>query len=306
VPELGSAGRSWAAVGDDPAAWQPVRDGYPDRAVWDWYVGLAAARKADPVLRDGDLRFLLVDDRARTLAYSRFRPDGAVAIVALNPDRETAARASVPMADARGAGMPVPDGTRFRDATGSVSGEIVVAGGALHVDLPALAGAVLVPVPGQDMAPPAVPGGLAAAAASDGSVAVSWDAVEGAGGYRLWRSPLAGGLYEPVAMPVAGTSAWGDRPGPGSWHYVVQALDGTGNASARSAEVAVGVVAPTAAPTAPGGTGGPAGPSAAPSEGDANPSIDPAFAVLAVVVALGALGLVAGAAATRRARRRAP
>ena len=290
LPLLGPPDRDWDAVRRDPLTWRPIRDGYPDEAVWDWYRGLVAARRANPVLRDGDLRFLLANDRDRTLAYSRFLPEGTVAIVAVNPDRDRPATLVIPVGEARGPGVSIPDGTRFRDAAGAATGDVVVSGGTLVVDLPALTGALLVPVPGQDLAPPAAPAVTVGAVQGGDLVTVSWGPVEGAGSYEVWRSPLAGGLFEPVATVGGGATGWSDRPGPGAWHYLVRAVDAAGNTSAPSVQVGVILLAPT--PT-PAGSGGPAGPTGDPGRsGRGSPGPDLAVVLLALATVVGALGLL--------------
>ena len=54
-----------------------------DEALRDWYRDLATLRADHVALRDGDLRFVLADDEAGTLAYTR-RTDEEAALVVLN------------------------------------------------------------------------------------------------------------------------------------------------------------------------------------------------------------------------------
>jgi len=301
---LGGPGRDWVAARDDPATWRPVRDGYPDASVWSWYRSLVALRRAQPVLRDGDVRFLLADDRARTLAYSRFLPDGTVAIVALNPDRARAARLEIPVGDARGPGVSIPEGTRLRVVAGDGGGDVVVSGRSVVLDLPALGGAVLVPAPGQDLAPPPAPADVGFVDLPGGTVTLAWAPADGVVARQVWRSPLAGGSFELVATVDESAAGWSDRPGPGTWHYLVRVIDVAGNVSPPSAEVAVTVAAARPAPAGSGAaetaTPAPAG------DGGGPPGAGAVIVLLALAAAAAALGLLALVVRARRPRRDRP
>ncbi|MEW2556879.1 PHB depolymerase family esterase [Streptomyces zhihengii] len=75
------------------------------------------------------------------------------------------------------------------------------------------------------------PGGLSARAASDTSIVLRWNAVEGAAGYAVHR----GGSRVAV---VSGTTWTDTSPAPGSTHtYTVAARDAAGTEGARSAPV---------------------------------------------------------------------
>ena len=83
---------------------------------------------------------------------------------------------------------------------------------------------------------PAAPSGIAASALSSSSIRVSWDAVAGADGYEVLRSPSGGGPYSVVGTPT-GTSF--DDSGLGAattFFYVVRATNTSGE-SPDSAEV---------------------------------------------------------------------
>ncbi len=217
-----------------------------DASLHAWYQALASLRADLPVLRDGALQFLVTNNRDRTLAYSRYEGAG-LAVVALNPDPDKAARIRVPLADALGTGTGVPDGVRFTDRVGGM--RVTSADGALIVDLPPLTGAVLVPddpVP----APLAAPSGLAAVpqATNAATVSVRWDPVPGAdGGYVVYRSPLAGGPATVAGRTSGPTDAVlpADRPPtPGTWWYTVRAVDAKGWVGAPSTLASVVVGAP--------------------------------------------------------------
>ncbi len=197
-----------------------------DTELRDWYRLIANLRGRLDALKTGDLRFLLADDAAGTLAFGR-RTATQAAVTALNlSDAEETV--TIPVAGY------IPDGAVLDSAFDGVAA--TVAGGSLTVTLPARGSALLVTRPGVDLVGPAAPAGLVAAA-SPASVALSWTSVDGAAGYRVLRSILPGG-YEPIG--TTGEAAFSDasaRPGT-TWHYVVEALDAAGNAGERSADVA--------------------------------------------------------------------
>ncbi len=266
-----------------------------DAALRDWYRELALVRRSAAVLRDGDLRFLVANDRDRTLAFSRFDGSGGLAIVALNPDREREATITIPMADARGSGVPVPDGLVLADVVpGSGPATVhTVAGGELSITLPPLGAALLVPVAGTDLAPPAAPTGLGA---EQGATRLRWDPVAEAVRYRVERASFADGptivvgetadtgLVDPAAPPMAPV-------------YLVRAIDAAANVG-PPATLEIGPALPSATP-------GPASPGATTPPGDEAPAggLPPAvpFAVVAGlgIVLAGAMILVV----RRRSRR---
>jgi glycosidase len=199
-----------------------------DQSQLAWYRKLITLRRQNAVLRTGGLDFLLTDDEARTLAYSR-RAGGQLAIVALNRAEDGARTLEIPLAGV------LRDGVTFTDRlTGA---HYTSADGALTLALPALGGALLVADAGQDLAGPAAPTGLAAAA-GNGFVDLSWSAVGGAASYTVYRSPLSGGGYEAIGM-TGGTSLHDATVENGTrYFYVVRALDALGNEGAASNEAA--------------------------------------------------------------------
>ncbi len=58
-------------VNYDPEKTRPVDQVKPDTALLDFYKKLVAMRKANPVLANGSLEFIIVDDKKMVLAYSR-------------------------------------------------------------------------------------------------------------------------------------------------------------------------------------------------------------------------------------------
>ncbi len=270
-----------------------------DATLHAWYRTLAAVRRDVAILRDGALRFLVTNDRDRTLAFSRYDDAAGLAIVAMNPDPDRAARIRIPLADARGAGVGVPDGIRFIDRTWGPA--ITSADGALAVDLPPLGAAILVPddpIP----APLVAPSGVAIAAPADAGspVTLRWDPVPGAdGAFVVYRSPLPGGPLTLVGRTQgsAGTVSFMDpRPRAGTWWYTVRAVDARGWVGRPSVEASVTVAAPrpSAGPNAPG---------TAPAEGGQG-GAPPALVALAALAALAGVGLLWIAFMARRRRRR--
>jgi glycosidase len=211
-------------TGDDdpddrrPYPWSDL-GGTPDDELLDRYQTLAGVRQADPVLTQGDLRFLLVGtDDEGTVAYGR-RMDSAAAVVALNRSNE-ARNVTVPVAGF------LPDGTQltWRFATGAVPQEVTVRDGAITFDLPPLSG-VLLEAADINLEPPA-PSNLVFAGDR-----FDHDDSAGAVSYNLYASPVSGGGYVRVASLA-------DAPA-GSRYFVVTAVDEAGNESGYSNEVEV-------------------------------------------------------------------
>jgi hypothetical protein len=92
--------------------------------------------------------------------------------------------------------------------------------------------------------PPAAPASLTATA-GNGSVALSWAAVTGAGEYHVLRSAAAGGPYTQIAV-ATGTSLTDTAVTSGTtYYYVVRAANGSSCESGNSPEASA---APTASP----------------------------------------------------------
>ncbi len=209
------------------------KGGSPDTALRAHYTSLANLRASLPALTDGDLRILLADDAAGTVAYGR-RTDASAAVVAVN--RSSAEQTlAIPVAGY------LPDGTtltiRFA-ANGSGSGSVTVTDGTLTVIVPPMAALVLA-ANGIDLEAPAAPSGLQVTGEAANTVELGWDAVDGAAGYHVYASPLHGGGYVPVtASPVISTSfSVTGLENARTYHFVVRALDEAGNEGAPSAEV---------------------------------------------------------------------
>jgi glycosidase len=209
----------------------PALGGKPDRALEAHYRALAGLRGDATVLRSGDLRLLLADDDAETVAFGR-KGAAQAAVVAIN-------RSGVERTLELSIGRYLPDGASFarRYAVGEAGAAATVAGGVLRLTLGPKSGAVWVAT--GDFAPPAAPSGLRVTSEGNGQVGLAWNAVAGAASYNVYRSPLSGGGWVKAnTSPVTGTSfeATG-LPNAVASYFVVRALDEHGNESGPSNEV---------------------------------------------------------------------
>ncbi len=192
------------------------------------YQALTSLRNEYSFLRTGSFDRLYTHNDDETYAYGR-KDDTGAAIVAINRS-EYGRSLSIDLAGY------VPEGTVLTDAL--VGGTYTVSGGQVAVSLGGRWGAILITPPGTDLTPPDAPDGLDAAV-GDGSVDLTWDAVPGAAGYFVYRSPVTGGGYERLTLePLADLAFRDDTVANGSlYYYVVTAVDHKGNESARSNEV---------------------------------------------------------------------
>jgi len=245
------------------------------------YRQLATTRDALPVLRGGDLRFLLTDASSRALVFARTEP-GALAITAVNPGSAGVAL-DVPLAQPIDGGTPIRDGIRFRDVLGGP--DVASADGHLRIVLPPLGGALLVPVPGQLLVAPDAPADLSAVR-SDGGAVLGWSPQVGAISYTVWRSPVAGGGY--VLAGTTSAPTFTDQAAPAAaLHYVIRTIDAAGNVSPASDDV-VAPAEPLPVPSARPGASSP-----------------PEPPVAIVVIVLGVLGMGMFVAILRRRSPRA-
>lgn len=216
--------------------WEDIRDGKPDVALYQHYSTLAAARRAEPALTQGALRFLLADDAAGTIAYARSTPTRG-ALVALNVSNSQRTL-TIPVAGT------LPDGTTLtvRYAVGSgapaTGQQVRVAGGTVTLPLPALGGALL-QTGVTDLAGPAAPR-LADPVEGSGTLALSWSAVPDAVSFNVYLSPVTGGGWVKAnSAPVTGTAyTVTGLVNTQRYYVVVRGVDAAGNEGASSNEVA--------------------------------------------------------------------
>jgi fibronectin type 3 domain-containing protein len=200
----------------------------PDNALLAYYTSLGQLRASLGPLADGDFRVLAADDTAGVLAFGR-RTGTRAALVVLNGSA-SAQTVSVPVAGICRRG-------RRSSRRSAAAAATSVSGGSVSVSVPALSGVVLA-TGVVDLTPPAAPTGLVASASS-GAVALSWNAVAGATGYAVYRSPVTGGGYANVGSSSGTSFTDGGLPNGTRVYYVVKALDAAGNESEASNEVAV-------------------------------------------------------------------
>ncbi len=214
---------------DDPDDRRPYPWGSEDQALRAYYQQLAGLRRDHEALRTGDLKFLLADDSANVLAFGR-RTAGEAAVTVLNlSDQQREISIDV-------SGW-LPNGTQLAQLDPQNIGKVMVEAGHLSIVLPPRGAQVLLTGAGADLAAPAAPSGLTAAAQA-GRVTLAWQPVADATGYTVWRSIVAGGGYQQVGAMTTTSSFADSRARSGTrYHYVVVAQDAAGNASARSAEV---------------------------------------------------------------------
>jgi len=207
------------------------KGGKPDLNMFSHYQALAGLRRQYPVLTNGDLKVLLADDAAETVAYGRKTTDQA-ALVVIN--RSSAARTiSIPVAGY------LPDGVTLNSIYDVGNGgtlSTVVSNGLVHVQI-APHCAWLLATRTVDLKPPAAPAGLAVTE-GDGQLSLAWTASAGAAGYNVYRSPLSGGGWVKANSTLLSGIAFVDNGlmNTRQYFYVVTALDGAGNESAYSNE----------------------------------------------------------------------
>ncbi len=183
---------------------------------------------------DGDLRVLLADDSAGSVALAR-RNDEQAVVIALNVSESEQALA-IPVS-----GL-VPDGTVFTyafaepDRYVQLIDQPTAEEGLLTITLPPL-GAVVLATEGADLAPPEPPAELRVEALGDGFVELAWQD-SGDGDYIVYRSPLSGGGWVRVNDAPLTEPRYRDEgvENGRQYHYVVTALDAVGNESAYSPE----------------------------------------------------------------------
>jgi glycosidase len=214
----------WADVG-----------GSPDNAQLKFYTDLAKNRAFYKSLTQGDLRVLLADDAAETVAYSRKAGDEA-SVIAINRSAQT-----------RTIAIPVqgylPDGTGLQVvycvANRNIALWHTVQNGVLSVTLEPNSAAWLTTYQA-DLTPPAAPSNLRLTDEGSTQVSLAWDAVSGAAGYNLYRSPVSGGGWVKVNQSPISNPQYTDTglTNAKTYYYAVKAVDDKGNESAASNEIA--------------------------------------------------------------------
>jgi glycosidase len=192
------------------------------------YRKLISARKQLPELTKGDLKFLLLDDANRTMAYGMRQPNNNnLSIVAINRNETSSKTLQIPLTGY------LRNGVRFTD--GLTNQTVTSANGFLTVTLPPLGGTLLFAQQGQDLVGPNQTATVTAVA-GNGKVNLSWTAVGGSTKYNLYRTQVSGGGYQLVAT-VTGTSYEDSGLANGKrYYYAVRGLDNAGNEGKISAD----------------------------------------------------------------------
>jgi glycosidase len=192
------------------------------------YQALTGLRNTHSFLRTGSFDRLYTHNDDGAYAYGRKDATGA-AVVAIN--RDTAAHGLT-----IGLAGYIPDGTVLTDALSG--GTYTVEEGQISVVLDGRWGSILITPPGTDLTPPEAPAGLIVTGEGDSFVDLTWDAVPGAAGYHVYRSPVSGGGYERLnTEPLAYLAFFDNAVTNGRlYYYVVTAVDHLGNESGRSNE----------------------------------------------------------------------
>jgi len=193
----------------------------PDEDMLAFYQQIAALRHDHPALREGDMITLLADDTAGVYAFLRVnRAAGSAAIVALNQnDQDQTVTVEF--------GGLLPGNLTLEPAFG---GEPVdTASGSATLDVPALGGNVWTAKRHASFVAPRPPANLSAEGQT-GSVALAWEAVPGAAGYAIFRSPVAAGGFERISPELVTETSYVDEAVTDGfvYHYAVASISADG------------------------------------------------------------------------------
>lgn len=182
--------------------------------LYNTYRKAAEIRNANEVLRTGDLKLAYAKDN--TIAYAR-KNETKGALVVIN----AGGAPSEIEADVTGY---LPDGTKLVDRLGgTVSG--TVAGGKIKLTVPALTGYLMISE--GNLVTVQSPANLKAEPGS-GSVTLTWDAVDQADGYRVYRAPIDGGAVELLGDVTATTYVDSSVENGIKYYYAVTTKQGAG------------------------------------------------------------------------------
>jgi hypothetical protein len=155
-----------------------------------FYKTLSALRHDHSALREGEMITLLTDDIKGVYAFLRIdRPAGDAALVVVNKSSE---EQTVDLSIAM-----LPVGLTLTPAFGGEP--ISTDGAAATVTIPALSGNIWTASRHASFVAPRPPANVAAQG-EDGGVILTWDPAPGAAGYAIFRSPVAVGGFEQIAM----------------------------------------------------------------------------------------------------------
>ena len=207
--------------------------GTPDTNLFNHYKALATVRDQNAALTDGDIRILLADDNTDVVAYGR-KTTSQAAVIFVNRSNQNRSF-DITVADY------LPDGTVLQNAYSVGSGappSIAVTGGLLSGTIGPRNAWILV-TGAIDLQAPGEPGNLHVTNEGNAEVSLAWNAVSGAAGYNVYRSPLTGGGFVKAGTTPSNTTSFTDSGlrNAQTYFYVVTALDAAGNESGHSNEV---------------------------------------------------------------------
>ncbi len=191
-----------------------------------YYRNLIKIRKNTSELKNGELKFLLLDDANTTMAYAMREASGnRVSIVAINRS-ESPKTLTIPLKGY------LRDGVNFRDSM--ANNNVTSANGSLTITLPALGGTVLTSsglIKGPDKA------SSLSAQAGNGKVTLNWTKVASAQKYNVYRTQVSGGGYELIAANLSTLTYTDSTVVNGKrYYYIVRGVDNLGNEGVASNE----------------------------------------------------------------------
>jgi glycosidase len=183
-----------------------------------YYRQIADLRSANPALREGDMITLLTDDDTGVYAFLRVdAAAGNAALVVLN-NGDAAQEVDLSLA-----GL-VPDRLTLEPLFAADA--VTTGAGAVTVRVDATRGNVWTVTAGAPFIAPDVPADLAAAGQNN-AVRLSWEPVDVSAGYKVYRSPVAVGGFEPVSDVITDASYTDDSVINGFRYYYAVAAVGT-------------------------------------------------------------------------------
>jgi fibronectin type 3 domain-containing protein len=194
---------------------------------------LAAVRDQNVALTEGDIRILLADDASDLVAFGR-KTSSQGAIILINRNNENKSF-EIPVADY------LPGVTSLQNAysVGAAGPSSLSVNGGMISGTIGLKSAWILVTGTVDLQAPAKPGNLHVTNEGNAEVSLAWNAVSGAAGYNVYRSPVTGGGYVKAGTTPSNTTSFTDSGlrNAQTYFYVVKAFDAAGNESGPSNEV---------------------------------------------------------------------
>ena len=230
--------------------------GPPDEDMLAYYQTLAALRHANPALREGEMITLVTADARGIYAFLRLdRAGGNAALVVAN-NSEAAQTVTLDVSGLLPEGFTLSPAFATAETRrslpvrvgGAIQGELRLRGQAEVAPVTVQEGQVTVTVNAEAgniwagkryaaFKAPRPPANVTAQG-ENGHAVVTWEAVPGAAGYLVYRSPVATGGFQPVSAVIAGERFTDTSVTNGyRYFYAVAAVSADGLVGARSASV---------------------------------------------------------------------